>query len=446
MGIRFLSEPQPGILESGHAPHRITYNHPMSAEQEIRRRIAENGPITFGEFMDVALYWPDGGYYASSRNVEPLRGEGPEQPQRIRVSEERVGASGDYFTSPLAHPAFGALIAVQLYQMWQILDSPSVFTVLEPGAGDGLLCRDVLDYAGQISRDFRDSLRYICIDRGAAAGHEQGLDGAHRIVASNMPVRAVVGCVLSNELLDAFPVRQVVMLPEGLREVYVDQVGGLLIACTDYTFDVGPVARLMALEFVPAEGQTLEVNVQLASWTDRVSRALERGFVLTIDYGRSAEELYSAEERFRGTLTTYYRHVQTDSPLERIGRQDITSQVDFTSVIRLGERAGLDFLDITDQRSFLGSLGIREMLERLQSAVPDRMQYAANRRGMQELVSPDGLGDFKVLAQGKNVGEPRLWGFEASNEARQLIAGLLTPTLTERHLDLRRGLGPSLNG
>ena len=397
-----------------------TYNHLMSAEQEIRRRIAEDGPITFGEFMEVALYWPNGGYYASG---------------------ERTGASGDYFTSPLAHPAFGALIAVQLYQMWRILDCPGVFTVLEPGAGDGLLCRDVLAYAGQISRDFRDSLRYICIDRSAGAGYERGMDGAHRIVSDTLPFRGVVGCILSNELLDAFPVRQVVMLPEGLREVYVDQVGGLLIACADYTFDVGPVSRLMDLDFVPAEGQTLEINVDLASWTYGASRALEQGFVLTIDYGRSARELYSAEERFRGTLTTYYRHVQTDSPLERIGRQDITSQVDFTSVIRLGERAGLDFLDITDQRSFLGNLGIREMLERLHSAVPDRMEYPANRRGMEELVNPDGLGDFKALVQGKNVGSPVLWGFEPSDEARKLVDGLTAPVLTERHLDLRRGFG-----
>ena len=418
----------------------------MSAEEEIRRRIAEKGPITFGEFMEVALYWPGGGYYTSSRNADPPRGGGREQPQGIQVSEERIGASGDYFTSPLAHPAFGALIAVQLYQMWRILDCPGVFTVLEPGAGDGLLCRDVLEYAGEISRDFRDSLRYFCIDRRSGAGHERGLAGAHRIVADTLPFQGMVGCILSNELLDAFPVRQVVMQPEGLREVYVDQVGGLLIACTDYTFDVGPVSRLTDLDFVPAEGQTLEINVDLASWAFGVSRALERGFVLTVDYGRSAKELYSAEERFRGTLTTFYRHVQTDSPLERIGRQDMTSQVDFTSVVRLGKRAGLDFLDITNQRSFLGNLGMGHMLERLRSAVPDRMEFADNRRGMQELVSPDGLGDFKVLAQGKNVGGASLWGFEPSNEARKLVAGLPTPVLTERHLNLRQGLNPGWQG
>ena len=146
---------------------------------------------------------------------------------------------GRLFHQPAGAPGIRALVAVQLYQMWRILDCPSVFTVLEPGAGDGLLCRDVLDYAGQVSREFRDSLRYLCIDRGVKAGHEQGLEGAHRIVSNTLPVRAVVGCVLSNELLDAFPVRQVVMEPEGLREVYVSQVGGILFAFTDYTFDVG---------------------------------------------------------------------------------------------------------------------------------------------------------------------------------------------------------------
>ena len=397
----------------------------MNAEAEIRRRIAARGAIHFGEFMEVALYWPRGGYYASAG---------------------RVGAAGDYFTSPLAHPAFGALIAVQLFQMWRILGRPGVFTVLEPGAGDGLLCRDVLACAGRISRDFRDSLRYVCIDIRAAAGYERGLDGAHRIVSSILPFRGAVGCILSNELLDAFPVRQVVMEPDGLREVYVSQAGDMLIAFTAPTFDIGPVARLMDLDLILAEGQTAEMNLALSVWTDMAAKALERGFVLTIDYGRSARELYSPEERLRGTLTTFYRHVQTDDPLQRIGQQDITAQVDFTSVVRLGERAGLDFLDITDQRTFLGNLGLADMLERLQHQVPDRTEYAANRRGMLELAGPDGLGNFKVLAQGKNVGTPSLWGFEPSTEAVELVANLPPPVLTEPRLDFRRGFNPGTLG
>ena len=81
----------------------------MSAESEVRRRIQERGKITFAEFIEIALYWPQGGYYSG---------------------REPVGAQGDYYTSPAVHPAFGALLAVQLFQMWREMGSPAVFTAV----------------------------------------------------------------------------------------------------------------------------------------------------------------------------------------------------------------------------------------------------------------------------------------------------------------------------
>ena len=390
----------------------------MTAEAEIRRRIAERGRIPFAEFMDVALYWPRGGYYSSGGNV---------------------GASGDFFTSPLAHPAFGALIGVQLYQMWLVLDRPEVFTVVEPGSGDGLLCRDILTFSETLPDGFKDALRYLCVDRLASSGHEKGMASASRVVSDSLPVRRVTGCILSNELLDAFPVHQVTMEGGRLREALVTVEDGELTLTTGEPSTPALAERLDGLGITLAEGQTAEVNLGLAGWVGEVAAALDRGFVLTIDYGRSARELYSPGERFRGTLTTFHRHVQTDSPLQRIGRQDITSQVDFTSVVRLGQRAGLEFLDITDQASFLGSLGIREILGRLRTVTLGQPEFLANRRGMQELVDPGGLGNFKVLAQGKNVGQPGLWGFGRCREPSDLTAYLPPPLLAERHLRLGRG-------
>ena len=387
----------------------------MTAEAEIRRRIAERGRISFAEFMGVALYWPHGGYYSSGGNI---------------------GASGDFFTSPLAHPTFGALIAVQLYQMWLALDRPELFTVVEPGSGDGLLCRDILTFSETLPDGFKNALRYLCVDRRAFPGHDMSMASASRLVADSLPVRRVTGCILSNELLDAFPVHQVTMEAGRLREVLVTLRDGKLALATGEPSTPALAERLDGLGITLAEGQTAEVNLGLAGWAAEIAAALDQGFVLTIDYGRSAGELYSSAERFRGTLTTFYQHVQTDSPLQRIGRQDITSQVDFTSVVRLGQRAGLEFLDITDQASFLGRLGIREILDRLRTVTPDRVEYAANSRGMLELVDPAGLGDFKVLAQGKKVGNPGLWGFEQSDDARKLMANLPPPTLTHRHLNL----------
>ena len=105
----------------------------MPAEDEIRRLVAARGQITFAEFMEVALYHPEGGYYTSG---------------------ERVGASGDFYTSPSVHPAFGTLLAVQLFQMWQLLQQPAPFTVIEAGAGNGLLCRDIVAAATGLPAPF----------------------------------------------------------------------------------------------------------------------------------------------------------------------------------------------------------------------------------------------------------------------------------------------------
>ena len=98
------------------------------AESEVRRRIEERGFITFAEFMDLALYWPRGGYYSSG---------------------DPIGPGGDYYTSPQVHPVFATLLAVQLFQMWELLDRPDPFTVVELGAGNGLLGRDLAACWGQ---------------------------------------------------------------------------------------------------------------------------------------------------------------------------------------------------------------------------------------------------------------------------------------------------------
>ena len=125
------------------------------AEYEIRRRITENGKITFAEFMEVALYHPVDGYYTS----------------------KRIGATGDYYTSPKAHPAFGASIAVELHAMWEALGRPSRFDAVEMGAGIGQLARDVVDYSQSLPGGFGDALRYVAVDRTspAFAGMTEGV-------------------------------------------------------------------------------------------------------------------------------------------------------------------------------------------------------------------------------------------------------------------------------
>ncbi len=390
----------------------------MSAESEVRRRIQKRGKITFAEFMEIALYWPQGGYY---------------------TGREPVGAQGDYYTSPAVHPAFGALMAVQLFQMWRELGSPSPFTVLEPGAGNGLLCRDITTYAGQLPQGFAAALRYICLDRRPTTPLEAGIAGTGRVLAEELPFKGLVGCVLSNEYLDAFPVHQVVMTREGLKEVYVGLESEDLAEITGELSERGLAGRLTDLGITLVEGQTVEINLALDRWSQNVSGALERGFILTSDYGRTAHDLYDPNVRARGTLVTYHRHVQTDAPLARVGRQDITAQVDFTSTARTGERAGLDTLGLVTQREFLSNLGLETLQRQMIShgLAPREMQ--ANRAGITDLVRPGGLGDFKILAQGKNVGSPKLWGMGSCQETSELIEGLTAPLLTAQHLSLPGG-------
>ena len=392
----------------------------MSAEAEIRRRIAARGPITFAEFMDVALYHPRGGYY---------------------TSEGRIGAAGDYYTSPAVHPAFGALLALQLFQFWRLLGEPAPFTVVEAGAGNGLLCRDIATAASGLNAGFRQSLRYVCVDRSAAPGHESDLLGGHRVASDGIPLRAIVGCILSNELLDAMPVHQITVEGGELREVYVGLRGDELITQTSEPSTPLLAERLDSLGIRLQEGQTAEVNLHLDGWAGALSQALTRGFVLTIDYGRTAEDLYSAAERFRGTLTTYRDHLQTDRPLERIGQQDMSAQVDFTALARAGARAGLDCLGYATQAEFLRNLGLDVLLRR--PPTDPRQLWQSARMGLRELVKPGGMGDFKVMVHGKNVGQPELWGYSRSDEPGAIVRGMPAPVPTADHINLAAGRYPA---
>lgn len=409
----------------------------MTPEAEIRSRIRARGPITFAEFMEVALYWPRGGYYAGSRGV----GDGGTAP---------FSPDGDYYTSPLAHPAFGYLLAVQLYQFWLLLDRPSPFHVVELGSGNGQLSRDIQAAATALPNGFPACLRYICLDRGASAETPEGT-GTDRLATDGLPLRKLRGCIISNELLDAFPVHQVTARAGNLRETFIglkpNAVTGEdeLVELLDDPSTPDFALRLQELGISLAEGQTVEINLALDGWASDVADALDAGFVLTIDYGRLAPELYSSELRPRGTLVTYYRHTQTDAPLRHIGRQDITAQVDFTSVINAGRRAGLATLGYTSQARFLRNLGFDALRRRVTSTPLPVAQAVANRAGLLSLTRPEGLGDFKVLVQGKNLPQlpegkpPALWGLETSAEAQTLAAAMPAPLLTSSHISLPQG-------
>jgi SAM-dependent MidA family methyltransferase len=369
----------------------------------LRDRIRERGKIPFAEFMDLVLYHPREGYYFSPR--------------------ERIGPEGDYYTSPHVHPAFGQLLARQFHQMWELLDRPSPFILVELGAGKGLLCFDILTHCRSQFPDFFRDLVYVLgevsppstekqkslISSSRGEGKIQWKD-PQTILNGGDPF---TGCIFSNELIDAFPVHLVQRTGGKLREIYV--------GCRGQSFEEIPgVPSTPALEeYFPLygapleEGQRGEVNLKALGWMEEVSRALRRGFVLTIDYGYEAAVLYHPDRR-DGTLLCYFRHTAASNPFERIGFQDMTAHVNFTALMKKGEALGLKKAGYAQQFRFLVSLGLLQDLENLEkdSTSSSDPAFLKQKLAMRNLLIPGGMGTlFKVLCQSKGVGDVDLLGF-----------------------------------
>ncbi|HEU5320617.1 MAG TPA: SAM-dependent methyltransferase, partial [Methylomirabilota bacterium] len=160
------------------------------------------------------------------------------------------------------------------------------------------------------------------------------------------------------------------------------------------------------LGLLPGEGCTAEVNLAAVQWMRRAARALRSGFLLTFDYGHEAADLY-ARWRRDGTLLCFYRHNPSGDPYARLGQQDITSHVDFTTLRRAGEEAGLRTIGLVSQSEFLSNVGIAEAMTPAAEGETDLEAYYARRRAVSELLDPAGLGRIRVLLQARGVGDAR---------------------------------------
>jgi SAM-dependent MidA family methyltransferase len=382
-----------------------------AVDQEIRDLIQKTGRITFAQFMQACLYSPHGGFYSSRGN---------------RISTH-------FGTSPTSHPVFGALIARQLEQMWHLLGDPPVFHVIEVGSGDGALAQSIVHACWRMAPRLAQVLYYVASDyeprwlqppdhtfdwdNGTgdwmSPSRRDAILGVQRIKTEGLRAfRNVVGCILCNELIDNLPVHRFAIQGGRVKEVFVTLVGGNLTEVLDEPSSPRIEERLTSLGLSLTEGYRGEVNLAMEDWTGQLSRALDRGFILTIDYGQLATDLYSLQNN-QGTLVCYNRHVVSSDPYQHIGQQDITCQVDFTSLMRLGDRHGLATVGYALQSQFLTNLGFSSFLDALQTQGLSAARTALSRMAMMTLVDPDEYGDFKVLAQAKGHGLGiNLLGFE----------------------------------
>jgi SAM-dependent MidA family methyltransferase len=365
----------------------------------ILSQIQKKGPIPFSQFMEWCLYHPDYGYY--------------------RSGQTRIGRDGDFYTGPCVHPLFGGLIAKQLAQMSEQMGG-GCFDVVEQGGGRGFLCEDILRWAKKNASVFYERLRYHLIEISPFLLKEQEerlgeIEKEGKVFWINPEAFEegkifMEGCFLSNELVDAFPVHPVISDHGSLKEIYVTQDHGQLKEYWGEPSDPKIASYFQCLGMTLQEGQRAEVNLKALDWIENVARCLKKGFVLTIDYGYLAKEFY-APYRKEGTLLCYTQHRTSENPYERLGEQDITSHVNFTSLIQKGGKVGLQFTGLVPQYQFLIALGLLQEMES-QGKEMSEMDALQWRLSLKHLIEPEtGMGEvFKVLIQHKGINQPQLDG------------------------------------
>ncbi|MFN6469918.1 MAG: class I SAM-dependent methyltransferase [Nostoc sp. SerVER01] len=371
--------------------------------------------ITFAEFMDMALYHPEHGYYSSDAVKIGFQG-------------------GDFFTSPNLSADFGELLAEQFLQMWEILGRPVTFSLVEMGAGQGLLALHILKYYQLQYPDFFTALEYVIVEKSPTLRQEQQQRLQDLPVRwcnlEDIPSNAIAGCFFSNELVDAFPVHQFTLESGELREIYLTTQGNDRDAKTSTTFVEVPAEpsvpqlaeyfNLVGIDLTSGaypDGYRSEINLAALDWLSIVADRLQRGYVLTIDYGYPATRYYNPR-RSQGTLQCYYHHRFHDNPYINIGRQDITAHVDFTALECWGDRCGLKNVGFIQQGLFLMALGLGERIAAVSYQKQPLSQLLQRREALHQLLDPTGLGGFGVLIQSKNL---------EKTEISQPLKGLTVP-------------------
>lgn len=359
----------------------------------LASEIARRGPLTFARFMELALYHPEFGFYASGRS--------------------RIGREGDFYTNVSVGPVFGRVLAGQFQEMWHRLGRPAPFVLVEQGAHSGQFAADVLR---TLPGDF--PVRYVIIEPSPRLRQQQTetlapLEKPVQWFASLEEMPEFTGVHFSNELVDALPFHLVRSTGDGWEELGVTMEEGVL------EFAPCPPAPAIAAELTrfpsrPA-GTLAEVRPAVRDWIHTLSNRMHAGFVLVVDYGFPREVLHAPHRR-EGTFSCYRDHHRDAHPLEDPGDKDITAHVDFSALADAARQTGFQVEGFADQYHYL--VGASETLLRSLEGPPDP---AAQKtlRALQTLLHPESMGtQFHYLALSKNVthGE-KLSGFRHSRKS-----------------------------
>jgi SAM-dependent MidA family methyltransferase len=364
-------------------------------ERTIRDRIERDGPLTFAEFMEVALYDERRGYYA----------------------RPPIGEDGDYVTSPHVSPAFGVLLARGVEDLWLRMGSPAPFAIVEAAAGDGTLARRLL---ASLPPELAANADFVAVERSAGAR-----DALHAFAAEEPHIRMVTvhddlpaegtiaaGVLIANELLDNLPFHRLRGTVEGPVELRVDRSP----ADSGFALVESPAPAVL-IDIAPAlsPGQEAVVSPEALRFLERAAGAFVRGYLLFADYALGGEPATASSG---GAVHGYARHRVTSDVLAGPGTRDITAGIDVRALLARGRRTGLRVWDPITQREALRNLGLgawdRALRERQAQALNDgrgaeATQIYSARNAARLLTDPEGLGAFTMLCFGVgNVPRPGL--------------------------------------
>jgi SAM-dependent MidA family methyltransferase len=342
--------------------------------ERLKERIAREGPMSFRDFMAIALYDPEQGYYSVGA---------------------RIGERGDFVTSPQVSQAFAAAIANRFREDAARLEGPLDF--VEVGAGEG---RFLEDFAAALARQdpaVSSRVRWTAVEKSVAA--RKSLSRLFRLSplsilesAEALKEGSVTGWIFSNELYDALPVVRVVGTPEGLMELKVGVSGGQLV----WVREPAPAAfaeHLARFSVALEPGQIGEISFAAAPLHQRLARALLRGRLVAFDYGHRAGVLYHALARKQGTLAVHFAGRRRGDPLSRPGEMDLTAHVNWDDLIAAGEQEGLISAPILRQGRYLTEAGLFRFVE-----------SSAEKWRAYRLVDPEGMGEeVSVLIQSRDL-------------------------------------------
>lgn len=371
----------------------------------------EKGPVSFSRFMELALYHPEGGYYC--------------QPA------PRVGRAGDFKTNPHQSPWFGRMVARQTAAVWEAMDAPASFSVMEFGPGEGWLAHDILEWVeSRGPKSLASALDYTLIEQSPTARNRirerlsKWTEGAPKRPSARLEFELpgeIRGLVIAHEFLDALPTHILVQTHSGLQERYVGMAGNKLELRQGPLSDQRLADCFSDLGVELEVGQTAEVCLKAGEWMETICRRLRRGGVIIFDYGFSSRVLYHPSRR-EGTIRGYRSHAMTEDLLGAPGETDLTAHVDFSSLLKQAEKNGLSLNGFTDQTHYLLDMGIAEAI---QSEANPEITSAMERRKAMALLDPAGLGSaMKVMLLTRGLEQASLPGFSMKPDDRESLATL----------------------